>query len=347
MSKRSTSGNRPGRLRRWWRRLRNAFLISLLVLGLLEVTYRFQWVDFYSPEFSILNPSANPDHSGTTVLIGGDSFSADSSGYVSDLRKQLPQHQILNAAIPGTGIIEAATVLPGRIAHYQPDIFVYQLYVGNDLLDISHPIDFQANSIARNLYWMASDRARSLAFMNYRFGQLKSSLFGEAPLSAMPVTDEREFDPPLYAARSHLYFKAEPNLVSNSVNLTNGREEDMSRLVDELQGLTDQLPETCRIYLLVVPHCAQLNDRYLFRMTQVGAAFPEPGQLLETEFPFLRQLELAYANDERCTVINALPALRARDSESDPVYYANDPHLNPRGKRVLAELLFRELSSGP
>ncbi|MEL7223064.1 MAG: hypothetical protein AAGJ93_17200, partial [Bacteroidota bacterium] len=114
------------------------YLLFLLVatILLLEVSYRWNIVDFYGANLRRLNTEELGTKSDLpSVLVIGDSFSADMSSYVGFLRDSLREHRIINAAVPGTGVRQHQRFFKQRIREFQPEMLIYQLYVGNDLLD--------------------------------------------------------------------------------------------------------------------------------------------------------------------------------------------------------------------
>ena len=111
------------------------FLLIVLVIGL-EVSYRFQWFDFYKAELTGLNDLAEIDNSENSILIMGDSFSATKDSYVGFLNKNDSTFTYINSSIPGTGIIQHNLILKSRIKKYNPSTIIYQIYPSNDLIDI-------------------------------------------------------------------------------------------------------------------------------------------------------------------------------------------------------------------
>ncbi len=96
-------------LRRLMLRALKGLVYTLFLLGatagLLEIAYRRQWIDFYAAELRGLNRPGDlsPQDKRPTLLVLGDSFSAQPFSYVNVLRDSLPGTRIINAAVPGTG----------------------------------------------------------------------------------------------------------------------------------------------------------------------------------------------------------------------------------------------------
>lgn len=151
------------------------YLVGSAVLALLafEILYRIQVVDTYAPELRAYDPGSDlrNDDGRPTILLMGDSFTAGTESFPAILRRDLPGARIINAGIPGTGIIETAIVAAERFRRFRPAVFVYQIYVGNDLFNITYPVNWHKLSVTRNLYWMLAQRFRSISYLNYRLGQ--------------------------------------------------------------------------------------------------------------------------------------------------------------------------------
>ena len=134
-----------------WRKTLLLALMVLVSLGLallvLEWLYRLQLVDTYRPELhtfnppQVLAPNAKP-----TLLVMGDSFTASRTSYAGILQDTLQEWRVINAAVSGTGVLQALYMAPQRFAQFHPSIFLYQVYVGNDLFDIRYPTNWRTIS---------------------------------------------------------------------------------------------------------------------------------------------------------------------------------------------------------
>jgi hypothetical protein len=357
-------------------------ILSLLFLTLVfEIAFRFQIVDTYSPELRSYNrPQDLTGSDGRpTMLVMGDSFTAGTATYVNILRGQLPDYRVINAGIPGTGIIEAAIIAPRRFQQFSPAVFIYQVYVGNDLFDITHPVNWATISPARNLYWGLSNYFRSLGFLNYRLGQRFASaheiISGRKPglpqPKELPLTGEKEragasllserkpdlpqaadlparyeaepFSAAAYTERSKIQLQADPWLLDKQVGATGEKEGDFETFLRKLKDLTSHCPsDQCQTYLLVIPHCSQLNAKYLDNFKRLGGRVRNEGAIQENEYPFIRKLRLAVAPRPGLTVLNPLEYLRRREALGEPVYFQHDEHLTPAGQKAIADFLVSE-----
>src|SRR5215831_21000878 len=153
-------------------------LVSLgLALLVLEWLYRSQLVDTYRPELHTLNPpQVLAPNAKPTLLVMGDSFTASRTSYAGILQDTLQEWRVINAAVSGTGVLQALYMAPKRFAQFYPSVFVYQVYVGNDLFDIRYPTNWRTVSLVRNLYWFLANHLRVIGYLNYRLRQVKETL---------------------------------------------------------------------------------------------------------------------------------------------------------------------------
>src|SRR5262245_14974753 len=95
-------------------------LVSLgLALLVLEWFYRLQLVDTYRPELHTFNPSqALALNTKPTLLVMGDSFTASRTSYAGILQDTLQEWRIINAAVSGTGVLQALYMAPRRFAQF-------------------------------------------------------------------------------------------------------------------------------------------------------------------------------------------------------------------------------------
>jgi hypothetical protein len=147
---------------------RYLLFVLLVSLAVLEGLYRWQVVDTYSPELRTLNsPEDLSADSRPTVLIMGDSFTASSGSYAGILKQMVPQLRIINGGVSGTGVVQAEFMARHRFHAFHPSIFIYQIYVGNDLLDIRYPVNWggaigRAKSLLADRQSVAIDQLRQL-----------------------------------------------------------------------------------------------------------------------------------------------------------------------------------------
>src|SRR6266705_4883245 len=161
-----------------WKTLLLALLVLLslgLALLVLEWVYRAQLVDTYRPELRTFNPApvSAPDGK-PALLVMGDSFTAGRTSYAGLLQDTLQEWRVINAAVSGTGVLQALYMAQNRFAQFHPAIFLYQVYVGNDLFDVRYPTNWRTISPVRNIYWLLANHLRVLSYLNYRLSHMSA-----------------------------------------------------------------------------------------------------------------------------------------------------------------------------
>ena len=204
--------------------------LGVSVLLLLEISYRGYWFDFYRGNLTGLNPSGIlTDPSRESILVVGDSFTADPRGYVEHLRQTFPDQRVINAGVPGTCTRQHQLLFPRRLREFEPRLVIYQLFVGNDLLNWRPPADSPHISTIRRVYWWLSDRLWVLGYLNAKLPQLRQAIYQDLPIDLDPKL-ERAYAPQLYSERSKMRFRAEAGLVDDSVCLRGRRRQDMENM---------------------------------------------------------------------------------------------------------------------
>ena len=333
-----------------------AFVIgcTAAALGLFEIIYRWQWIDTYKPELKAFNDArslSGEDHR-PGILILGDSFTAGRDSYPALLQSELPEYRVINAGLTATGILEARFVAPGRFRRFTPEVFIYQIYVGNDLFNLRYDLHWGEASALRNLYWMTAQRLRGLGFLNYRAGQTMARWrAGDGAPPLAPVIESGPFDPARYNRHERGYLEADPWFLEDQILLQGARKDDFQVLLGKLGELLALCREpACRSYLLVIPHACQVDHRYLENMMTLGGQFRLAQRVSDPEYPFLRGIRTLLTEQGlgQDRLLDPLPVLRASEEAGDPVYYLHDPHLNSRGQQILAEMIRSRIAAdGP
>jgi hypothetical protein len=331
-------------------------LVSLslgLALLLLEWVYRAQLVDTYQPELHTFNPEQMVAPAGKpTLMVMGDSFSAGRTSYAGIWQDTLQEWRVINAAVSGTGVLQALYMAPRRFARFHPAIFLYQVYVGNDLFDIRYALNWHSISPGRNIYWFLANHLRVVGYLNYRLRQVKETLTSSQPqaLSLRAATAATSTtDPPTafavehYNTRVKIYLRAEPSLLEDSILVQGSRRHDYAIFLEQLaQLLAHCQQEVCQAYILVIPHVCQVDEAYLTYMRQLGAHFTNPAAMRLPEYPFLVGLRARFTSWPQVHIVSPLSMLREVHRQQ-AVYYTNDEHLNPHGQQTLAAWLAQQL----
>ena len=308
-------------------------------LILIESAYRLQIVDFYRPELTAFNSDADLHDSlqKPTLLVFGDSFSAGNESYVNILRTQLPCLRIINSSISGSGIVQASLIAKSRIQQFRPSILMVQIYVGNDLFDITYPTNWKTLSLIRNVYWGSSNHFRSLAFLNYRLGQLNARTLATGYRPYQPqesfYPSREEFSPDKFQNNEKLFLRADPRLVGKEILVLGDRTSDFDFLVSKLQWLNSIKEPSCTLYLLVIPHACQVSQAYLDRTKKLGAVFENESVIRQDEYPFVQKLRQRVKG---AMILDPLRAFKEMERSGTFLYMPNDIHLNSNGNEVLA-----------
>lgn len=304
----------------------------VITLFLFEWIYRSYLIDFYRPELEALNKKELIEKEKKTILIIGDSFSASRDCYVDILRDSLPETKIINASIPGTSFLQHQLFLDKRIKEFKPEHIIIQIYVGNDLIDYDHPVNWSKLSFKRNLYWWLSDSFIGLQFINFRMGQF----FSSKTLLKDPKEDN-VFDPLTYNHREKIYFRSDPFCLNNSITFKGNKINVIKELAKDLENNLSELKTTCSI--LVIPHAAQVKKDYLKNMKVIGGKF-DSNITAWHNFRFYHFLQKKLNHLKHVRVFSPLTYFQ---HEKTDLYFLNDPHLNKNGNQVLASYLLHEL----
>lgn len=313
------------RLRKIGKWLARATVISLISLLLLELVYRYQWVDFYKSEWEFHNEKV--PESEERILIFGDSFSADPKAWVSMLRDSFPNSAIYNASLPGIGPETHVLLFSQRVAEVQPNHIVVQLYVGNDLLDIENPVNWSKHGFFRNLYWSISNDFQVLSFINYRLGQASPEDFVKEDPKMAP-----EFNPKTYAPRTRLYIEGDPTYPASSIRLKNG-DHRMAELRSYLQWMKKNTPATCTFSVVLIPHCTQVDAKAIAQYRKMGAKI---SQDIFGKSPWKSYLK-------SFGVIDPLEEFMTAQNQGESVYFANDPHLSESGNKIIMRIVAQQV----
>lgn len=339
-------------------RMRRLLSLPLLVLTslavgllLIEGIYRWQLVDMYTAELHTFNPvQALQTRDKPSILIMGDSFTAGRTSYASLVQEMLQEWRVVNAGVSGTGVLQALYMAPQRFATFRPSLFVYQVYVGNDLFDLRYPTSGPAIAPLRKIYWWTANHLRVVSYLNYRLRQFQETWFVPPPLpspsgshaGASPTSPET-FNVAHYDSRTKLYFQAEPGLLEDTILVQGARQQDYALFLRQLTSLVQHcVPGVCRAMILVIPHVCQVDPAFMAYMRQLGARLTTPARLSNPDYPFLTRLREHFRAWPHVTMLNPLPMLRDAQAQQ-AVYYVHDEHLNPYGQQRLATWLAPQL----
>ncbi|MDN3664276.1 hypothetical protein ACFFU1_03930 [Algibacter miyuki] len=309
-------------------------MITLLIF---EVCFRLSVIDFYRLEAEALNTSENLKvENAVDYLVFGDSFSATSSeiNYIDMLRKRNPELSFFNVSVPGIGIREVNTFAATKIRKHKPKAIIYQIYVGNDLIDVNHLWCFENVSLFRNMYWETSDYLLGVKYLNQKSTLLKP----RESLRAVTMAID-QFKPEYYNIRTRQYLNCNPSYLDHTVRLKANFKERYKAWIGHMNVFLESIPNDIPVYLVWVPHCGQVNQSYLENMKSMGAIFSDDHALSMINYPFLEGAKQDLSVFSNVKHLNPLGKLQEKNTPSYPLYFANDPHFNKNGNVVLSDFL--------
>lgn len=303
-------------------------LISFVTLCLFECSYRYQWVDFYSAEWNGLNKEIKGE---CDILVFGDSFSAQNDSYIEFLRQQ--GKVVMNAAVPGTCALQSSYFFSDRVKQTKPKLVLFQVYLGNDLIDLNPPINYSELGLMRNIYWGLSKRFHSIQYVNYKLGQTTDHLDADQ-LETNQSKAKIEFAPENYSARTKLYLKSDPEIYNKMLWSQDEYTDDIIRLLRIYKEMIAELPTGTKYKFLLIPHFAQLNENLNNRLILLGGKTID--KIDQTDL-ITQAFENLFGEEN---VLNPIDCFRQEEAS---IYYENDPHLTAYGHQVLGKYLIKNL----
>lgn len=313
---------------KYLKRIFYLFFLGITTLLLLEFCFRFQMIEFYKTELDGLNPLSEIVSEKENILVFGDSFSAHPSSYVQFLRDKIPEFNFINAAIPGTGIKEHKLIVQKRIQQFKPKHIIYQFYVGNDLADISHPVNFKTLSAFRNFYWLLSERILVLQYINYRLASLKPNR------QSLQEIQKDDFSVNSYNKRVYTYIKGDPEFLSNTITLQGNELTVFRKWKKVFSDFLACIPDSVGLTIIVIPDGVQVNEVYLERMRLLGAEFLDG--INKVNYPLVTEIQKEFPE---LLLINPLEEFQNEEKNGNQLFYNNDPHMTLYGHKLLGKII--------
>ncbi len=311
-----------------WKRTWQTTLILFVLLCILEVSYRYQWIDFFKAEFKALNAKVNPKK--PNVLVFGDSFTAHPKGYVDQLRERQASFNFINCAMPGSGPYEMELMAARRITDYPPTCVIYQMYVGNDLTDIQAPTNWNTLTFSRNCYWSGKNYFKILGLFSRRWSGIQSD-FDPKTLKQ----DTAAFSIDRYSPRTKMMIRASANYVQECIALGAEYRDAFEECKASIVYLREIVPKKVPIYIVMIPHFSQVTSAYNQRYEQLSGNKSSTRPI----YPFIYKL----SRIKGVKVLNPLTYFRDMEAKGVQMYFNNDPHLTDEGQAALADFLEKHL----
>lgn len=303
-----------------WKRTWQTALVVFILLCILEVAYRYQWIDFFKPEYKALNSKTNPKK--PSILVFGDSFTAHPKSYVELLRKAHKAYNVINCAMPGSGPYEMELMAARRIADHPPKAVIYQMYVGNDLTDIDPPTNWSALSFSRNVYWSSRQYFQIFGLFSRRLSGLQSDF------DAMDrKQDEESFQIKRYSPRTKMMIRARENYIQECVQVQQPFKSAMESAKESIAYLRELVPSNIPVYIVIIPHFSQVTKEYNARYQKLSGHKTN----MQENYRFYREIKKV----KGVTVLNPMALFREEEQNGTQLYFNNDPHLTEEGQQVL------------
>ena len=293
-------------------------------------------IDFYRPELNYFNSPEDLKQKNIDLLVLGDSFSAGHQTYVGYLQKAFPDKTIINSAVVGTGIKQANFILSNRLNEFQPKNILYQIYLGNDLIDLQYPVNWNKISFARNAYWTIAQYFRVVSFINYRLRFLKRS--------KPKKLKEEDFLPESYTKRTRMYLETNPYIYENMLTLESPYDKVYHIWQEEFEKLIANIPKKSNLYVVFIPHCTQLNKSYLEDYRQLGMEIQNEEVFNQKNDAFFQTTYKNFKGVSNVFLLNPLNFLKQTYKEGTKLYYNNDPHFNAQGHELMAQFLSKNIN---
>mgnify|MGYP003670297724 CR=1 FL=1 len=323
-------------LKRIFKTLFKVGLIGFITLVCFEICYRYNVIDFYKTEILALNSKKDLEKKNVDILVFGDSFSATSKAinYVDRLRNANSKQTILNFSIPGTGIKQVNTFAASKIKTYKPKIIIYQIYVGNDLLDVEKFKAFNNISFPKYAFWQLSNTFLSLAYLNHKANVFKSKVNYRHKAIVDSV-----FNKESYNRRSKDNININSNYIEETTHLNGVFKAKYTKWLKQIKQFLNEVPKDTEVYFLWIPHCSQVNTYYLNNFKSMNAIFNDEYKHLNIEYSFLNKAREDLKSINNLHHLNLLRYFKTSDTLNKRLYYANDPHLNIYGNYILFKCL--------
>lgn len=287
-------------------------------------------VQIHTDEHGFRNPSPWPAQA-HTVLVG------DSMGYgygVQEkdswprlLEQSLAEGPLINLTLPGLGPEQYYRFLKRFGVQLHPQLVLYCIFPGNDVLDANRFLQWQASGAKSLLGWeflqnQGEDHQEGLlneleakSYLMLGMRSVRKNLTGRFASQTLHLPGGNiQFAPSLYEARMDEFQHADAGFRA------------MLTAVAETKALTDTMG--AKLLIVIFP---SKEEVYL---PGLGKSFPD------MVTPVKRAIEAAGSYD----VLDLTDGLRKRAAKDlPPLYFEIDGHLNERGNALAAGIILEKL----
>jgi len=286
-----------------------------------EVKYRVNPLGFRGDELDFARPGS--------VMFLGDSFTfglgVNDDEVFTELLGQSTDRNILNAGVPGYSNDQQLLLLD-KLAEYRPDVVVWVVYLGNDLLDNGEPFPLQA---AHGKPYFELQATSGLALRNV-----------PVPLAPKPAEFLSR------SVRSEILGDYQPYAFWQSWI----EDFETGRLINQWVGidaeglqqhLKDDSDDKVELFMAIIQRGQLVLSQSGVRLEVV--LLPGQGLAREGSVPGVYQETMSRVLEERLKQLD-IPALNMVNELSavdqpEALFHPNEGHFNPAGHQWLAGVL--------
>ncbi|WAC03798.1 hypothetical protein N7U66_10465 [Lacinutrix neustonica] len=155
----------------------------------------------------------------------------------------------------------------------------------------------------------------------------------------LPVLLMDEFTSDFYDIRTKRFLKSDTNYLDYTIRLEGDFKKRYGSWLVHMNAFLDAVPADVPVYILWIPHQAQVNDYYYENMKKLGAMFNSKTAIQQYDYPFFSEATKDLSGYRNVKHLNPLTFFQTKDSLNSRLYFVNDPHINYRGNLMLSTYL--------
>jgi hypothetical protein len=274
------------------------------------------------------------------ILVLGDSFTSGLEVNADEVFTRVIQNlvphewEILNFGINGFGPTQYLLLLKQRAIHYQPDVVIVVVYVGNDFDDVGGALDW--------IRGYHRPRARLDNDEQLMIENIPVPESAQHARTAMKSSSRVSFKSHLVNfVRKQLKNKRELENMPEEVRLF--RKNPSVQMSQAFTLMREVVNETARFsqshgaefVVVIAPTIVQVYDTKYWSMIKEGYALREEDYDLQLPNKFIQQV----ASDLDIRVLDLTPLLRSVASKGKLLYYPKNRHWNRAGHSVVGHAI--------